>query len=283
MEEKYIQHKQTKEEEDMLDIEDSIPTAFLVQKPTHAPMFAAQAEPVDKPQEIVKVENPVKTEETTEEKDPLVNNLEELRKMAEAVSSQLDAAKKEQEIKEEKEKLKKEKEEVKEVMEPDAAHALLHTKMLEGKWFSILRHENSFLTSINEEKADKTDSKILSYCDNEHTCSEVVLCQGHKWDVSNNLHLLNDPSLFTLNSMVTSVQVPANSVYADSSLTMSGLDQDMMDASLNKDQNELVEEEEDSKEQVINFFVECLCLSCYIFGRCLMLHLVSHADRALPI
>lgn len=49
MEEKYIQHKQTNEEE-MLDIEDSIPTAFLVQKPTHTPMFAAQPEAVDKPQ-----------------------------------------------------------------------------------------------------------------------------------------------------------------------------------------------------------------------------------------
>ncbi|XP_048002143.1 uncharacterized protein LOC125238758 [Leguminivora glycinivorella] len=107
MEEKYIQHKQTNEEE-MLDIEDSIPTAFLVQKPTHTPMFAAQPEAVDKPQEIVKVENVVKKEvekeEPEEQKDQLVNNLEELRKLAEAVSSQLDAAKKAEEIKEERKK-----------------------------------------------------------------------------------------------------------------------------------------------------------------------------------
>ncbi|XP_063370993.1 uncharacterized protein LOC134659272 [Cydia amplana] len=220
MEEKYIQHKQMNEEE-MLDIEDSIPTAFLVQKPTHTPMFAAQPEAVDKPQEIVKVENVVKKdaekEEPEEQKDQLVNNLEELRKLAEAVSSQLDAAKKAEEIKEEKE-IKKE-----EVMEPDAAHSYLYTKMLEGKWFSILRHENSFL--ISEEK----DQKV--YCDNEHSCSEIIMSQGHKWDVSNNLHLLNDPSLFTLNSMVTSVQVPSNNVYTDSSMSMSGLDQDMLDAS----------------------------------------------------
>ncbi|XP_063391251.1 uncharacterized protein LOC134676799 [Cydia fagiglandana] len=221
MEEKYIQHKQTNEEE-MLDIEDSIPTAFLVQKPTHTPMFAAQPEAVDKPQEIVKVENVVKKEvekeEPEEQKDQLVNNLEELRKLAEAVSSQLDAAKKAEEIKEEKKEIIKE-----EVMEPDAAHSYLYTKMLEGKWFSILRHENSFL--ISEEK----DQKV--YCDNEHSCSEIIMSQGHKWDVSNNLHLLNDPSLFTLNSMVTSVQVPSNNVYADSSMSMSGLDQDMLDAS----------------------------------------------------
>ncbi|XP_061726231.1 uncharacterized protein LOC133531852 [Cydia pomonella] len=221
MEEKYIQHKQMNEEE-MLDIEDSIPTAFLVQKPTHTPMFAAQPEAVDKPQEIVKVENVVKKEvekeEPEEQKDQLVNNLEELRKMAEAVSSQLDAAKKAEEIKEVKKEIKKE-----EIMEPDAAHSYLYTKMLEGKWFSILRHENSFL--ISEEK----DQKV--YCDNEHTCSEIIMSQGHKWDVSNNLHLLNDPSLFTLNSMVTSVQVPSNNVYADSSMSMSGLDQDMLDAS----------------------------------------------------
>ncbi|XP_060808799.1 uncharacterized protein LOC106129494 [Amyelois transitella] len=243
MEEKYIQQKQNNEEEDMLDIEDSIPTAFLVQKPTHKPMFATQAEPVDKPQEIVKVENVVKNEEDKEEeenKDQLVNNLEELRKLAEAVSSQLDAAKKaEAEIKEEKDT----KEVKKEVMETDEAHNHLYAKMIEGKWFSILRHESSFLSNIN----DKID--IPEYCDNEHTCSEVVVCQGHKWDVSNNLHLLNDPSLFTLNSMVTSVQVPSNSVYHDSSLTMSGLDQVMMDASMNRDENQDEEVGEETKEQ----------------------------------
>ncbi|XP_073964782.1 bromodomain adjacent to zinc finger domain 2B toutatis isoform X3 [Choristoneura fumiferana] len=236
MEEKYIQHKQTNEEE-MLDIEDSIPTAFLVQKPTHTPMFAAQPEAVDKPQEIVKVENVVKKEisekeEAEEPKDQLVNNLEELRKMAEAVSSQLDAAKKAEEVKEEKVfELKKE------AMEPEAAHSYLYTKMLEGKWFSILRHENSFLVS------DDKEQKV--YCDNEHSCSEVILSQGHKWDVSNNLHLLNDPSLFTLNSMVTSVQVPSNNVYLDSSMSMSGLDQDMLDAS----KDGIVEEFEQEKEQ----------------------------------
>ncbi|XP_045457539.1 bromodomain adjacent to zinc finger domain protein 2B-like [Melitaea cinxia] len=245
MEEKYIQHKQNNEEEDMLDIEDSIPTAFLVQKPSHKPMYATQAEPVDKPQEIVKVENVVKNdpEESQENKDNLVNNLEELRKMAEAVSSQLDAAKKAETEKAEKE-AKVEIEDKKELMETDAAHALLYSKMLEGKWFSILRHESSFLTSINDDKSND----VPVFCDNEHTCSEVVNCQGHKWDVSNNLHLLNDPSLFTLNSMVTSVQVPSNNVYTDSSLTMSGLDQEMMDASLNKGGVEETEVEE-SKEQ----------------------------------
>lgn len=243
MEEKYIQQK-SHEEEDMLDIEDSIPTAFLVQKPSHKPLFATQAEPVDKPQDIVKLENPAKTEpidkEPEESKDPLVNNLEELRKMAEAVSSQLDAAKKaESEIKEE----KQEKD-----LETDSAHAHLYTKMLDGKWFSILRHESAFLTNINEEKYD-----IPKYCDNEHSCSEVIQCQGHKWDVSNNLHLLNDPSLFTLNSMVTSVQVPCNNVYADSSLTMSGLDQDMMDASLNNSEME-VDETKEPVSLVLLFF-----------------------------
>ncbi|CAH0698004.1 unnamed protein product [Spodoptera exigua] len=242
MEEKYIQQKNN-DEQDMLDIEDSIPTAFLVQKPTHKPMFAAQAEQMDKPQEIVKVENVVKNEnenETAEEsKDSLVNNLEELRKMAEAVSIQLDAAKKEQEIKEEKEKVKKE------AQDPNSAHLQLYSKMLDGKWFSILRHESSFLNNINDEKQD-----LPEFCDNEHTCSEIIMCQGHKWDVSNNLHLLNDPSLFTLNSMVTSVQVPSNNVYADSSLTMSGLDQDLIDNSFNKDGGvQEAEVEEDNKEQ----------------------------------
>lgn len=253
MEEKYIQQKQNNEEEDMLDIEDSIPTAFLVQKPTHKPMFAAQAEPMDKPQEIVKVENVVKTEtmekENVEEsKDELVNNLEELRKMAEAVSSQLDAAKKaEAKVKDETEIV--ERPTKKELMDAESAHAQLYTKMLEGKWFSILRHESSYLTNINDEKSN--EQKVPEFCDNEHTCSEVVMCQGHKWDVSNNLHLLNDPSLFTLNSMVTSVQVPTNNIYTDSSLTMSGLDQDMLDASVNKDENlEGDEVEEDNKEQV---------------------------------
>ncbi|KAJ8707129.1 hypothetical protein PYW08_011263 [Mythimna loreyi] len=243
MEEKYIQQKNN-EEQDMLDIEDSIPTAFLVQKPTHKPMFAAQAEPMDKPQEIVKVENVVKNEteheEMEESKDTLVNNLEELRKMAEAVSIQLDAAKKEQEIKEEKEKVKQE------PLDAASAHLQLYSKILDGKWFSILRHESSFLNNINEiEKQD-----LPEFCDNEHTCSEVILCQGHKWDVSNNLHLLNDPSLFTLNSMVTSVQVPSNNVYADSALTMSGLDQEVIDNSFNKDGSVMeCETEEDSKEQ----------------------------------
>ncbi|XP_045486662.1 bromodomain adjacent to zinc finger domain protein 2B isoform X7 [Pieris rapae] len=235
MEEKYIQQK-SHEEEDMLDIEDSIPTAFLVQKPSHKPLFASQAEPVDKPQDINKHENPAKTEpidkEQEEPKDSLVNNLEELRKMAEAVSSQLDAAKKaENEIKEEKQEQQD--------IETDSANTHLYSKMLDGKWFSILRHENAFLNNINEEKYD-----VPKYCDNEHTCSEVIQCQGHKWDVSNNLHLLNDPSLFTLNSMVTSVQVPCNNVYADSSLTMSGLDQDMMDASLNNTEMEVEETKE---------------------------------------
>lgn len=260
MEEKYIQQKQNKEEEDLLDIEDSIPTAFLVQKPTHKPMFAAQAEPMDKPQEIVKVENVVKTESTEKEspeesKDELVNNLEELRKMAEAVSSQLDAAKKaEAEMKDETDA--KERPTKQELLDAESAHAQLYMRMLEGKWFSILRHESSYLTNINEDKSQ--DQKIPEFCDNEHTCSEVVMCQGHKWDVSNNLHLLNDPSLFTLNSMVTSVQVPTNNIYTDSSLTMSGLDQEMMDASINKDDNDDEEEEldEDNKEQV--------SLSCYV-------------------
>lgn len=200
MEEKYIQQKQHNEEQDMLDIEDSIPTAFLVQKPTHKPLFANQPEPVDKPQEIVKVDT-VKTEpetEETESKNELVNNLEELRKMAEAVSSQLDAAKKAEEIKKEKE--------VKQEMDEEAAHAYLYTKMLEGKWFSILRHENSFL-SANSERPSVPD-----FCVNELNCAMVAQSVGHKWDVSNNLHLLNDPSLFTLNSMVTSVQVSLPSV-----------------------------------------------------------------------
>ncbi|XP_050358772.1 bromodomain adjacent to zinc finger domain protein 2B-like isoform X15 [Nymphalis io] len=246
MEEKYIQHKQNNEEEDMLDIEDSIPTAFLVQKPSHKPMYATQAEPMDKPQEIVKVENVAKneTEESEDNKDTLVNNLEELRKMAEAVSSQLDAAKKAESEKAEKE-AKVESEAKQEALETESAHALLYTKIMEGKWFSILRHESSFLTSINEDKANE----IPVFCDNEHTCSEVVNCQGHKWDVSNNLHLLNDPSLFTLNSMVTSVQVPSNNVYPDSCLSMSGLDQEMMDASLNRDNVQDVEVEEENKEQ----------------------------------
>lgn len=243
MEEKYIQQKQNNEEEDMLDIEDSIPTAFLVQKPTHKPMYATQAEPIDKPQEIVKVENLVKNEtieKEEENKDQLVNNLEELRKLAEAVSSQLDAAKKAEAENLEQKEVKEVK---KEIMEPEEAHNHLYSKILEGKWFSILRHETSFL--FNDEK-----EKVPDYCDNEHTCSEVVLCQGHKWDVSNNLHLLNDPSLFTLNSMVTSVQVPSNNVYADSSLTMSGLDQVMMDASFNRDDSMQEEVEEENKEQV---------------------------------
>lgn len=247
MEEKYIQQKNN-EEQDMLDIEDSIPTAFLVQKPTHKPMFATQAEPMDKPQEIVKVENVVKNESELEDieetKDTLVNNLEELRKMAEAVSIQLDAAKKEQEIKEEKERVKHE-------FDSNSAHLQLYSKILDGKWFSILRHESSFLNNINEiEKQD-----LPEFCDNEHTCSEVILCQGHKWDVSNNLHLLNDPSLFTLNSMVTSVQVPSNNVYLDSSLTMSGLDQELIDNSFNK--NGSVQEpevEEENKEQVFEVY-----------------------------
>ncbi|XP_072937483.1 uncharacterized protein [Epargyreus clarus] len=239
MEEKYIQQKQHDEEEDMLDIEDSIPTAFLVQKPTHKPLFAAQAEPVDKPQEIVKVENVKDEKENVETKDDLVNNLEELRKMAEAVSSQLDAAKKAETAKEIKEDIEMKKEDV----ETESAHAALYTKILEGKWFSILRHESSFLSNISEK-----NEKCPVFCDNEHTCAEVVMCQGHKWDVSNNLHLLNDPSLFTLNSMVTSVQVPCNNVYTDSSLTMSGLDQEMMDASLNKD-NTQESDDEENKEQ----------------------------------
>lgn len=252
MEERYIQQKQDKQDEeahDLLDIEDSIPTAFLVQKPTHKPMFASQAESLDKPQEIVKVENIVKPETVEpkleeERKDQLVNNLEELRKMAEAVSSQLDAAKKaESEVKDEKEK--KEKIEVKkEIMEPDAAHVYLHTKTLEGKWFSILRKENSFLCNVNDvpsEKQNNIDQKPPSYIDNDQTCSEIIICQGHKWDVSNNLHLLSDPSLFTLNSMVTSVQVVNNNIYADSSLTMSGLSQDLMDASLNKEEQNTTE------------------------------------------
>lgn len=252
MEEKYIQQKQNNMEEDMLDIEDSIPTAFLVQKPTHKPLYATQAEPVDKPQEIVKVENTVKEEELEENKDNLVNNLEELRKMAEAVSSQLDAAKKAETEKAEKETVEPE---VKpEVMEAEAAHALLYTKTMEGKWFSILRHENSFLTSINDDKTNE----VPPFCDNEHTCSEVINCQGHKWDVSNNLHLLNDPSLFTLNSMVTSMQMPTYNVYTDSSLTMSGLDQDMMDASLNEDGVHEPEVEEESKEPVCYFFYHFL-------------------------
>nr|XP_032525130.1 uncharacterized protein LOC116776136 [Danaus plexippus plexippus] len=234
MEEKYIQHKQSNEEEDMLDIEDSIPTAFLVQKPTHKPMFAQQAEQIDKPQEIVKVENIVKSEaEQEEEKENTVNNLEELRKMAEAVSSELNAAKKAEADKIE---MEAKIEETKQA-EVESAHSVLYTKMLEGKWFSILRHESSFLNDIN----DKHD--IAVFCDNEHTCSEVINCQGHKWDVSNNLHLLNDPSLFTLNSMVTSVQVPANNVYADSSLTMSGIDQDELDSSLGKDAQDVDMEE----------------------------------------
>ncbi|XP_039748028.1 bromodomain adjacent to zinc finger domain protein 2B-like isoform X10 [Pararge aegeria] len=249
MEEKYIQQQQSHEEEDMLDIEDSIPTAFLVQKPTHKPMFATQAEPMDKPQEIIKVENMVKTEEeeTEENKDNLVNNLEELRKLAEAVSSQLDAAKKaeSEKLENEAKSVKMEPEIKSEIMETDSAHAILYTKILEGKWFSILRHESSFLTSINEEKT----SDIPVFCDNEHTCTEVINCQGHKWDVSNNLHLLNDPSLFTLNSMVTSVQVPSNIVYTDSSLTMSGLDQEMLDNSLIKNSVPEPEVEEECKEQ----------------------------------
>ncbi|XP_041988542.1 uncharacterized protein LOC121739961 isoform X4 [Aricia agestis] len=223
MEEKYIQEK-SHEEEDMLDIEDSIPTAFLVQKPTHKPMFAPQPEPAEKSPEVkpepVKTET-VEKEEPEESKDNLVNNLEELRKMAEAVSSQLDAAKKaEIEKTEVKEEIKDE------TVSPEEAHSILYTKITEGKWFSILRHER-FLTSINEEQPPEPE-----YRDNEHTCAEIITTQGHRWDVSNNLHLLNDPSLFTLNSMVTSVQVPSNNVYADSSLTMSGLDQEMMDASL---------------------------------------------------
>ncbi|XP_028028724.1 bromodomain adjacent to zinc finger domain protein 2B-like isoform X6 [Bombyx mandarina] len=231
MEEKFIQHKQNSEGQDMLDIEDSIPTAFLVQKPTHKPLYAAQAEPADRPQEIVKVEN-VKVEAPEQDtKDQLVNNLEELRKMAEAVSSQLDAAKKAEEIKQE--SLKSE------TSEPDSAQAYLHSKILEGKWFSILRHESSFLNSIN-------DGDDVAYCDNEHTCAEVAVAQGHKWDVSNNLHLLRDPSLFTLNSMVTSVQVPPPTVCADSSLTMSGLHPDVMEASLAGD---AAMDEDENKEQ----------------------------------
>ncbi|XP_049882493.1 bromodomain adjacent to zinc finger domain protein 2B-like isoform X12 [Pectinophora gossypiella] len=238
MEEKYIQHKQTNEEE-LLDIEDSIPTAFLVQKPSLTNF--TQDEKPEPVKETVKTEE---KEEPEECKDELVNNLEELRKMAEAVSSQLDAAKKaEMEVKQEKIE-----EEKKEVLEVEAAHEALYTKMLEGKWFSILRHESSFLSHVND-MTDKGNEKMAVFCDNEHTCSEVVLCQGHKWDVSNNLHLLNDPSLFTLNSMVTSVQVPSNNIYLDSSLTLSGLDQDLMDSSMTRDVTMQDEVEEGSKEQ----------------------------------
>ncbi|XP_050669152.1 bromodomain adjacent to zinc finger domain protein 2B-like isoform X8 [Leptidea sinapis] len=225
MEEKYIQHKQNNEECDMLDIEDSIPTAFLVQKP-HKPVPANEEEPKETKTEPV--------EEQEDPKDNLVNNLEELRKMAEAVSSQLVAAKKAEEQKDVKPKT--------EEMDTEDAHVHLYTKMLDGKWFSILRHEIG-LTSINE------NEDVPKYCDNDKTCAEIVLSQGHRWDVSNNLHLLNDPSLFTLNSMVTSVQVPNNNIYPDSSLTMSGLDQDMIDNVSHETEFE-VEKEKDQENDL---------------------------------
>ncbi|KAI5638094.1 PHD-finger domain-containing protein [Phthorimaea operculella] len=240
MEEKYIQHKQSNETE-MLDIEDSIPTAFLVQKPTLAALSntgnaAAEA---DVKENVVK---PEEKEEPEDSKDQLVNNLEELRKMAEAVSSQLEKERQEeeqqkQEVKEE--KIKAEAEDV------EAAHELLYTAMLEGKWFSILRRESSYLLNSAPSTGNET---VPSFTDNTQTCNEVIMCQGHRWDVSNNLHLLNEPSLFTLNSMVTSVQVPSNNIYLDSSLTMSGLEQDLLDSTLNPD-SAAGDSPDDSKEQ----------------------------------
>lgn len=281
-EEKFIQHH-TAAEDYSLDIEDSIPTAFLVQKPQSGKNAYNSNSDDDKSDAAIKTENDTAKADVPnsdeveikedidsdsagvvkiEKKDVILsNNLEELKKIAESViqpweTKENDAKSTETPIKEEKVEIKDE------TNDPDKADTLLNTLMSDGKWFSILRKESAVLsmnTAQNNETENLHEKEFilqkpidllnshncignfvsLAFCDNTTTCSEIILTQGNRWDIVNNLHLLNNPNgLFSNSNGIHNLQ-PINTTYyhADSSLTMSGLDQEMIDASFIDKQN----------------------------------------------
>lgn len=289
MEEKFIQQQKVTEDYS-LDIEDSIPTAFLVQKPQSAKNVFnstnSQPETEIKSENIVQIKNEdIKPDVTNsvesdnkeniemevadsvnvkKEDNSAMNNLEELKKIAESVIQPWET--KENDIKPIEEILKDEKDDAD---DPDKADALLSIKMSEGKWFSILRREMPVLISdnpqINEAENSQEKESILqkpidvvnannykgtfvnlAYCDNNLTCSEILLTQGNRWEVINNLNLLSNPTtLFSNLNGVHNMQ-PINTTFyhADSSLTMSGLDQEMLDSSISDKQNSVVNDSE---------------------------------------
>lgn len=292
MEEKFIQQQKVTEDYS-LDIEDSIPTAFLVQKPQAAKNVFnssnSQPETEIKSENLVQIKNEdIKPDVTNlvesdnkeniemevtdsvnvkKEDTSAMNNLEELKKIAESVIQPWETKENDMKIEEIlKEKIVDVKDETE---DPDKADALLSVKMSEGKWFSILRREMPVLISdnpqINEaENSQDKESNLqkpidvvnannykgtfvnLAYCDNNLTCSEILLTQGNRWEVINNLNLLSNPTtLFSNLNGIHSMQ-PINTTFyhADSSLTMSGLDQEMLDSSISDKPNSVAAENE---------------------------------------
>lgn len=274
MEEKHIQQQKVAEDH-LLDIEDSIPTAFLVQKPqSEKRNVYAMNEMEETTNTEIKLEPNIKMETNSdgildlgiksESKDGIItNNLEELKKLADSVVSPKENNT-EVDVKLENippEKIKDE------TNDPEVAANMLTAKMAEGKWFSILRKENPLADSahangIDDSKDFKSLDGIVNqmnggllntstlhanpvYTDNTQSCSEVILSQGNRWDVCNNLNLLTNPSLlFSSNSGQTQAPVLNTFYHADCTLTMSGLDEEMIDETLNPKQ-EAVNESSD--------------------------------------
>lgn len=247
MEEKFIQQK-NEEMSEMLDIEDSIPTAFLVQKPNSNKHIYTE--------DNGKAELPIKTEtnnsdivpeteepttpandnnievvnEEAEQNDNLkTDNLNENGKPIDVISENVDNKIEDMKIQTVEESCPiEEKNGSKKSDESSSNKSDSEKDVNDSKWFSILQRQ----LTIGKYLDDSLNQQTVTASQNLN-CDEVHNVAGNRWDISNNLQYFNFSGLDT--AATTSALVSNENI--DSSLTLSGLDASLIDSVMNNEVN----------------------------------------------
>lgn len=249
MEEKFIQQK-NEEMSEMLDIEDSIPMAFLVQKPnSNKHIYTEDNGKVDTPVKIesnstetVPEDNETTVEisekmdvvnEETEQTDNLkTDNLNQNNKPNDISSGNVDN--KIEEVKNltssDESCPNEEKTSSKSKSDDNSSNKSDSEKeSIDSKWFSILQRQ----LTIGKYLDDSLNQQTVIASQNLN-CDEVHNVAGNRWDISNNLQYFNFSGI---DAATTNANVFVSSENIDSSLTLSGLDASLIDSVMNNEVN----------------------------------------------
>lgn len=190
MEEKCVQQSKV-QDDGLMDIEDSIPTAILVQKPNRSIVSEIEVEKSDN----------LEKEEIVYNKK--CNGIDDIDKMDEEKENQLEP---EMDLDDEKSSLKN-------IIQEGGDVKNNHP--LTEKWFSIVNRE----MSLNSTELNASMPSQINFSNT--SCDALNLNQGNRWDIGNNIHNFNVPY-----EEFSPIQFKNNI----SQLSLSGLDENLVDA-----------------------------------------------------
>lgn len=189
MEEKCVQQSKV-QDDSLMDIEDSIPTAILVQKPNRSIVNEI---------EIEKIEN-LEKDELPYNKS-ICNGIEDVIKMEEEKENQ----------QEQENEFDDDKSSIKAILEED----MKNNNPLTEKWFSIVNREMSLnSTEFNASMPAQINFSNIS-------CDTLNPIQGNRWDIGNNINNFNIPC---------EEYSPIHFKNNISQLSLSGLDENLIDS-----------------------------------------------------